>query len=88
MPFVQSVCSVQCGDKRAVIAAAGVDMNNTLSPQGHITLRRVLTREKSHGAGKPEQEKRLRPYPDWSHEKIQKLREKSLMFHSIYVISF
>lgn len=60
MPFVQSVCSV---DKRVVTAAAGVDMNNTLSPQGHITLLRPLTREKSHGAGKHEQEKCLRPHP-------------------------
>lgn len=52
MPFVQSVCRVQCGHKRAVIAAAGVDVNKTPSPQGHITPRRALTREKSHGAGK------------------------------------
>lgn len=76
MPFVHSVCSVQCGDKRVVTAAAGVDLNNTLSPQGHITLRRLLTREKNHGAGKLEQEKCLRPC---IMRKIQRLREKSLM---------
>lgn len=57
IPFVHSVCNVQCGDKRVVTAAAGVDLNNTLSPQGHITLWRLLTRE----AGKLEQEKCLRP---------------------------
>lgn len=56
MPFVHSVRSVQCVDKRVGTAAAGVEMDNSQSLQGHITLRGLLTREKSQGALKPEQE--------------------------------
>lgn len=56
MPFVRSVHSVQCVDKRVDTAAAGVDMDNSQSLRGHITLPGLLTRGKSQGALKPEQE--------------------------------